>query len=804
MDAFRQDLRYAARQLRRAPGFAATAVLTIAIGIGSCTALFSIVNGVLLRPLRFPEPERIVTLEETRPPNRSRIPPAPGAFLDWIEQSSGFAHIAANAGRGFNTRLDGRAVNLSGQAVTANFFAVLGVAPILGRTFLPEEEKPGQNQVVILSHGTWQSAFGGRSDILNQTMVLNDQPFTIVGVLPDRNLVWQAAVFTPLVFGDAARTDYGSHGGFGAIARLKPGVSLEQAQRDLDRVSDNIARAHPDSNQGHGAKVEPLLDTLTGDVRRQLLILLSAVGFVLLIACVNVASLLLARANARQREIAVRAALGAGRGRIMRQFLVESLLVCVLGGALGTLMAYGSMGAIVRFVSAYVPRTEEITLDGTVLAVSLGLMLIAGLGVGSLPALQFTRGDLMDPLKDAGRGTSVGRKRRRLHASLVVIEISLAMMLLVGTGLLARSLSALQRADQGFDARNVYTSSIGLRGNKYNSSEKTRAFFTVLTERISTLPDVATVALANGLPSLGVRGLLFHVVGTPEVPVKDAPHTQAYIVSPDYFKALGVPLLRGRGFTGEDRVGSPRVVIINQELARRHFPGVDPIGQRLMIMTMADKPDAIREIIGVVGNVRPSGPQSELHPQVYEPVAQFALNWLTLIVKTKGPAPAFPATLNDVMKALDPDLPVGNVRPYEAALAGRWFRQRFSMILFTLFSTIALALAAIGIYGVMSYAVSQRTQEIGIRMALGAKARDVLALVFGSGGTIVALGVAIGLAGSIAFARVLRTLLFNTSPVDVLNLIVVSALLAFVALLACALPARRAIKVDPVVALRSE
>jgi predicted permease len=804
LEQFAGDLRYAARQLRKAPGFALTALLTIAIGIGACTALFSVVNGVLLRPLRFNEPERIVSLVETRPPNRQRIAPAPGAYLDWVEQTSAFAHLAAHSGRGYNVRHDGRVVSVSARAITASYLPVLGVEPVLGRNFLREEETPGKDRVALLSYGAWQTQFGGRADVLNQTIVLSDQPFTIVGVLPDRDLMWNGVVFVPLDFNDAARSDYGSHGGFGVIARLKPGITVAQAQANLDVVSEQIGRAHPESNLGHGAHVEPMLNTVTGHVRLQLLVLLGAVGFVLLIACVNVASLLLARASARQREIAVRAALGASRGRIVRQFLAESLLVCALGGALGTLMAYGSMGAIARFVANYVPRTHEITLDGVVLVVSLSLVLLAGLGVGLMPALQFTRGDLAEPLKDSGRGTSAGRQRQRLRAGLVAIEIALAMVLLAGTGLLARSLSALQRADQGFDGRNVYTTGIGLSGNKYNNGEKARVFFTELADRVATLPDVATVALSNGLPSLGVRGLLFHVVGTPEVPVKDEPHTQAYIVSPDFFKALGIPLLRGRGFTPENRAGSPRVVIINQELARRHFPNVDPIGQRLMIMTMADKPDAIREIIGVVGNVRPSGPQSELEPQVYEPLAQHALGGLTLIVKAKGPAPALPAAVSEVMKSIDPDLPFRNVRAYQSALAGSWFRQRFSMILFTVFSGIALTLAAIGIYGVMNYAVSQRTHEIGIRMALGAKARDVVALVFSSGARIVALGVVIGIAGSIAFARLLQSMLFNTSPSDPLTLGAVALLLAVVAFLACWIPARHATKVDPIVALRSE
>jgi putative ABC transport system permease protein len=462
------------------------------------------------------------------------------------------------------------------------------------------------------------------------------------------------------------------------------------------------------------------------------------------------------------------------------------------------------MGAIARFVSAYVPRKEEIGLDGTVLAVMLGLVLLAGVVVGLLPALQFTRGDLADPLKDGGRGASGGRKRQRLRAALVATEIALAMMLLAGTGLLARSLSALQRADQGFSSSDVYSARVGVGGARYNSRDKVLAFYTELVERVGALPDVAGVALSNALPSMGVPGLLFHVVGAPEVPVKDEPHTNQFVVSPGYFRAMGIPLLQGRDFTAQDRRDKPRVVIINQELARRHFPGQNPIGRQLMIMTMADTPDVNREIVGVVGDIHPYGPQSDIGPQVYEPFAQLTPGGVNLIVKARGLAPGLPAAVGDVVRAMDSDLPQRDLRPYDLAVAGAWFRQRFSMILFTIFSSVALVLAAIGIYGVMSYAVSQRTQEIGIRMALGAARADVLALVFGSGARIVAIGVLLGTAGSLAFARVLQTLLFKTSPSDPLTLVAVALLLALVALLACWLPARRATKVDPIVALRAE
>jgi predicted permease len=797
-----QDLRYGMRLLRKNPGFATTAILTVAIGIGSCTVLFSMVNGVLLRPLRFRDPEQIVAISETKP-NRQILLVTPAAYLDWVKQASVFAHLAALDVHSYATRLDGRAANVVGMEVTANYFSVLGIQPFRGRGFLADEGLPGKNHVVVLSYRSWQNQFGGRDDIIHQSIMLGDQPYTIVGVVPDIKLWGASALFTPLTFSAVNRGDYGSHG-LTCIGRLKPGITLRQAQAEMDVVSDHIARAHPDSNLGHGARVASLLDYMTGDVRLQLLVLLCAVGFLLLIACVNVASLLVARANSRQREIAVRSALGASRGRIMRQFLSESLMLAVGGGALGVLLAYASMGAVSHFASRYLPRTQEISLDGTVLGMTVALMLVVGLGVGLVPVFQCSRADLAEPLKDSGRGTSSGRKPQRLRSLLVTAEIALAMMLLVGTGLLARSLMAMRQADQGFKTSDIYISGLSLAGKKYDSPQKIMAFVNDVIERVTALPDVHEIAFADDMPMVSGRGLLFSVADASEVPVRDLPVTASTFVTPDYFHAMSIPLVRGRGFMPQDTADAPRVVIINQELARRYFPGINPIGRRLMIYTMADKPDVVREIVGVVGNVRPWGPQSEIASQVYEPLAQHPHGDVALMLKAQGAAPALPAAVNDIVLSLDPDLPVLSLTRYDATVATAWFRQRFSMILFMLFSGIALVLAAVGIYGVMAYSVTQRTQEIGIRMALGAQVGDVLRLVFAGGAKIVTVGVLMGAAGSLAFARVLQSLLFNTSPSDPLTLLLVGMLLTCVACVACWLPARRAVKVDPMVALRQE
>ena len=651
-----QDFRYGVRALCKNPGFASTAIMTIAIGIGSCTALFSVVNGVLLRPLHLPKPEQVVAISETVPPNNQSESVTPAAYLDWVKQNSVFAHVAVLRGLSFTTKLDGKASYIGGLSVSANYFSVLGIQPILGRGFLADEESPGKDHVTVLSYREWQNHFGGSEKINNQTLNLDDQPYTIVGVLPEANIPWNAPLFTPMAFSAADRNDYGSHG-LTCVGRLKPGITMAQAQADMTVVSDRIARAHPKSNLGHGASVVSLLENITGNVRLQLMILLSAVAFLLLIACVNVASLLLARAHSRQKEIAVRSALGASRGRIIRQFIIEGLLVAVSGGVLGGMLAYASLGLVSRFSSQYVPRTSEISLDPSVLCVTAGLMLLVGIGVGLVPALQFSRGDLAEPLKDSGRSSSTGRKPQRLRACLVTAEIALAMILLVGTGLLARSLVALQHADQGFKTDDVFVTSLSFGAKKYETRERLLGFMNDAVAQVSALPNVSAVAFADDMPMVNFKGLLFSVVGAPEVPVRNLPDTSASVVSPNYFRAMSIPLQQGRDFSARDAVGSPRVVIINQQLARVYFPGVNPIGRRLMIYTMANEPDVEREIIGVVGDVRPFGPQSGIEAQVYEPLAQIPQRGLTLVVKSAGPSRALPSEVMNIVHTLDPDTP---------------------------------------------------------------------------------------------------------------------------------------------------
>ena len=796
-----QDTVFALRQLRKAPAFAITAVLTTAIGIGMCTSLFSVVNAVLLRPLPLPDSERVVFLSETRPPNEV-IPLAPAAYLDWAKMNSTFQDIAAARWEAYNAMTGSRAVSLSAQSVTANFFRVIGVNPMLGRGFVAEEEMEGHNHVVILSNGTWKSDFGGRANVIGETMLLNDTAFTIVGVMPDQDLIWNPAVFTPHTFSAADRTDYGSHG-LGCMGRLKAGVTLQAAKLDLASVTAEIGRAHPDSNKNHGAQMVPLMEELTGNVRLQLWVLLGAVGFLLLIASVNVANLLLARTNARAREISVRIALGAGLGRIVRQFIGESLLITGTGGVLGTLLAYLCMESVARFARQYLPRTDLLVVDGTVLATMAGLMLVVGVGVGLVPAIQTIREDLIGSLKDAGR-SSGGPQRHRVSRILVVVEIGLALMLLVGTGLLGRSLFALQRADQGFKTKDVYFSNLSFNGQRYASTAKTLAFMSETLARTKSLPAIHSAAFSTGLPMLGMEGLLFQVVGTPKVPKREMPVTSDIAITPEYFQALSIPLVQGRNFTAEDGPACSRVVIITHEMAQHYFAGTNPIGQHIMIMTMADQPDAIREIVGVAGDVKPGGPQSKIFPLVYEPWAQRPSGNVHLVVRANQSS-AFPAQeIADIIRSQDPTLPFEGMRGYDGPMSRAWFRQTFSMTLLMVFSLVALLLAAIGIYGVMSFAIGQRTREIGIRIALGAHRGQVVRLVFQSGMKLIAEGIVLGVVASLAFSRLLGALLFNTASYDPVTFLAVALLLAGVGLAACWVPSRRATKVDPIITLRAE
>ena len=814
---FWQDVQYGLRQLNKAPGFALISIATVALGIGACTALFSVVNKVVLHPLDYPHPERIVSITESLLPKAKYVQVTPGVYQEWLKQATVFEELDATSGQGVKLAQGDRFLPTFAVLVTSNFFTVYGLRAEKGRLFLPEEMKAGKDKVVLLSHSLWMEQFGGRDAAIGETLRLDEQTYTIIGVVKDTQRMG-AYVYLPFVAAGEAQ-DFKTRS-LWLEGRLKPGATFEQAQQEMKLLMQRTALAHPGTDKDYGVQVDREMDFWTSGIDTQLYALLGAVGFLLLIACVNVASLLLARANARSKEIAVRAALGASRGRIVRQFLCESLLIAIFGGALGIVLAYAAMRPLVELARHFMPHTERIAVDGTVLSVMCGVMLLCGLGFGLVPALQATRGDLIGAIKESGHNSSGGRDRLRVRNALVIIEVSVALVLLVSTGLLVRSLRAMQTFDQGLRTENVWDNQFLLNSQKrYNSPEKILVFTHSLLERVRGLPDVEAACLTIGLPmDLGrnrvqQRNFILEGGHVPTSASDPGLTTDRYAVTSDYFKVMSIPVIRGRVFEAHDTAASAPYVVVNREMVRLHFPEKDPIGQRIRLFDRdsgpADgpnkpAPEIWSEIIGVVGDVKPRGPTSPTQPQVYQIFDQSPQQLMTLVLKAKPEAPGLAAAVRDVVHGLDKDIRFDTLYELQGTIQYAWVQQRFNMILFTLFSVIALILAAIGIYGVMAYSVTQRTQEIGIRMALGAMPRDVLRLILASGARIVGIGLLLGTLGALATTRLLSVLLFSVSPYDPVSYLGIIVILSAIALLACYLPARRATKVNPIVALRSE
>lgn len=802
----RQDFRFGFRQLVKARGFASIAILTIAIGIGSVTALFSVVNAVLFQPLNYQNSQRIVQITETVGQENPRFRLSVGFYFDLLEQSTVFEALSAGAFRPVGITHAGNNIRTYAQATTLSRYDVFSTAIILGRSFQPHEAEFGASAVALLSKSSWLTDFGGATDIINQQIIVDEESYTVIGVFDDPENEFQY-IATPTTF-ETLRGTYDT-ASVSVVGMLKPGVSIEQVRGELSVIASRIALEHPETHEGHGANATPLLDLYSNGVEDQLFILLAVVGFLLLIACVNVASLLLARASARQKELAVRGALGASRGRIIRQLLCESVLISFIGGTLGVLIAYALLGSLATFAAHFVPRTQDgISVDSTVLLVACGLMLFAGLGIGLIPALQATKGNVGNALKEAGRGSTGSGQQNSVRNTLVIVEIALALMLLTGTGLLVRSLHALQTFDQGLTTLNVEGSQFDLEPvSRYDSPEKILNFTNEILERIAGLPDVETVAMTTALPMGGRNRVLnrsFSIDGDTSIPVAERRSANYYTITPDYFDVMSIPLIRGRAITAQDVPGGSPVVVVNREMVERHFPDKNPIGERIMVFSGSEEPNIWYEIVGVVGNVKPRGPLSPTDPQLYTPFVQAPQTHMTIMMRTNGPTPALSQTVTNIFNSLSPDTAFTRNYDLESTISYSWIRQRFSMILFSIFSGLALLLAAIGIYGVMAYTVDQRTQEIGIRMALGALPRDVMKLILRSGARIITFGVLLGAAGSLAGARVLESFLFNTSPYDPVTFISIAVLLTTVALIACYFPARRATKVDPMVALQAE
>ena len=802
MNTFWQDLRYGARMLWKKPGFTVVAFVTLALGVGANTAIFSVVNAVLLRPLPFADPDRLVVIRETKLPQFPEFSVSPGNFLDWQRQTTVFEQIAALSGVSYNLIGSGEPERLRGSRVTANLFSTLGVKPALGRDFKPEEDQEGRNNVVIISYGLWARRFGADPNIIGQALTLSGRSYTVIGVMPQtfRLLDRATDVWAPMAFTAQERENHGDHYIF-AFGRLKPQVTQEQATAEMRTIAQRLEQQYPDSNAGWGVKLVPLLQYMVGDMRPALLVLLGAVALVLLIACANVANLLLARAAARQKEIAIRTAMGAGRWRIMRQLLTESVLLALIGGSLGLLLAVWGLDLLLALAPENLPRVKDVSIDARALGFTFGITLLTGVLFGFVPALQASRPNLNETLKEGGRGMTGDARRQRVRHALVAGEIAVALLLLIGAGLLLKSFWRLQEVEPGFNPKNALAVNLELPRMKYPEDQQCAAFYSQLIERVSSLPGVQAVGASSVLPFADDYVVGFVIQGRPPVAPGEMRSANYYAVSPDYFKAMGIPLIRGRFFTERDNQDAPRVMIINETMARRYFPDEDPIGKRILI---TQGPETFREIVGIVGDVKQYGLDTETTAQTYEPYLQQPFSFMTLVVRATTDATSLGAAVRSQVLAVDKDQPVSSIETLEKLVSDSVARQRFSMTLLGVFAGVALVLAAVGIYGVMAYAVTQRTHEIGIRMALGAQDVDVLRLVIGQGMILALIGVACGLIGAFALTRLMSSLLFGVRATDPFVFAGVALLLAGVALVACYIPARRAARVDPNVALRYE
>jgi len=796
IDGLWQDLRYGVRMLFKHRGFTIIALVTLALGIGATTAIFSVVDAVVLRPLPFKDPERVVRMWGTFSQG-NQASTSPPDFLDYRAQNSTFEEFAAMMFISYNLTGESEPERVTALNVTTNFFKAIGITPVHGRDFTAEEEKPGQ-RVAIISEGLWRRRLGGELPVIGKTLTLDGATYTVVGVAPNSTqLIAESDIWTPMSFDDDGMKVRRFHF-LRAFGRLKPGISLQQAKTDLDTIAIGLEKQYPDTNTTWRLRLVSLRDEMLGDVRTPLYVLLGAVGFVLLIACANVANLLLARAAGRQKEIAIRSAMGARPLRLIRQLLVESLLLAAAGGGLGLLLSVWGTELLVKLGPDTIARAGAIGVDTRVLGFTLVVSLLCGVIFGLAPALQTSRPDLNESLKEGGKGAP-GISHNRTHRFLVVTEVALAMVLLVGAGLLVQSFRQLQKVDPGYDPTNVLTMRLFLPESKYREPNQAGAFVDQVLTRVAALPGVKAVGTTTQLPLRGGNDTYFKIEGRPFADPNQQVTALNPAVSHDFFTALGISLIKGRKFTDQETKEPAKTVIINESFAATYFPDDDPLGQRLIIDL--GRP-ATCEIIGVTRDIKQFSLQSEPTPTMYLP--DINIGRPSLVVRAFGDPPALTSAIRGAVQSIDKDQPIANVASMEEILSRSVGEPRFRTVLLGVFAALALVLAAIGIYGVMSYTVARRTHEIGIRMALGARSKDTLMLIVGQGLSLALIGVGVGLAGAFGLTRLLSSLLFGVSPTDLSTFVVIALLLTGVAAMACFIPALRATRVDPMRALRHE
>jgi predicted permease len=810
LETLLQDLRFGVRMLRQNLGFTAIAVLTLALGIGANTAVFSVVYAVLLQPLPYKDPSRLIVLNETTPKVGDVSVSYPN-FLDWRAGNHAFSQMAAVHGVGFNLAGVAQPESISGEAVSPNFLSMMGLRPFLGRDFDASEEKSGTAPVLLLSYHLWQSHLGGDPNVVGKTIALDGRAFAIVGVLPPNyRSLDKTDVLLPIgvwaTDNPGGATERGDRGDLAVVGRLAPGATLPQARAEMEAIAGRLANEYPADNDQFGVALHPIRDTFVGDAGPMILILFGAVMFVLLIACANVANLFLVRGSARTREIALRMAFGAGRGRIIRQMLTESFVLAFLGGVLGLAFAFAGIRGITQLIPADALMGITLNLNGAVLLFAAGVVILAAFIFGLAPAAHSANPDVQSVLKEGARTVSAGAAQNRLRTSLAVAEVSLALILLVGAGLMMKSLYRLMSVDPGFRADRLLTLEMDLRTQQYSKDPAKFNFWQQVLDRVRALPQVESAAVGTVVPltnshsrtDITIEGMALSSPG-------NFPHPDFHTVSPDYINTLGIPLLRGRTFTEADNQNAPHVALVNAKLAKQFFPNEDPLGKRFMYGHPSDKkaPDWYT-IVGVVGDTKLYGLANPARLEVYNSSLQDPRSDMELIVKSKADPAALTSSIREVVQAIDKDQPIFAIVTMNELVSDSVATRRITLVLLGLFSGLALILGAIGIYGVISYSVAQRTHEIGIRAALGAQRRDVLRLVMGAGTKIVLFGIAFGIAGALALTRLMASLLFEVKPADFTTFTAVTVLLALVALAASYVPARRAMRVDPIVALRYE